>query len=93
MNYHLELQFEDGVSWLARIRRSNANSAPPVLRDVIIRSEVAMLQFLETTGVLSPKVFVVALEGDVGNSVGIGYILLEKMRGKALRWSSLESNK
>jgi hypothetical protein len=29
MNYHIEVKFEDGISWLARIRRFNATSPPP----------------------------------------------------------------
>ena len=46
MNYHIEVTFEDGVKWIARIRRSNAASPPAVLRDYILKSEVASLQFL-----------------------------------------------
>ncbi|BCS29694.1 uncharacterized protein APUU_71264A [Aspergillus puulaauensis] len=46
MNYHIEIRFQDGISWLARIRRLNATSPPPDLRAYIMRSEVATLQFL-----------------------------------------------
>jgi aminoglycoside phosphotransferase (APT) family kinase protein len=86
MNYHVEIRFEDGVNWLARIRRSNATSPPPDLRDHIIRSEVATLQFLEKTGVPTPRIFDFNFERKE-NPIGVGYILMEKMPGKALRWS------
>lgn len=68
MNYHVQLQFADGVTWLAHIRRFNATS-PPHLRDYILQSEVATLHFLERTDVPAPKVFDFALEGE-NNPVG-----------------------
>ncbi|OKL63650.1 hypothetical protein UA08_00075 [Talaromyces atroroseus] len=61
MNYHIEIQFEDGVSWLARIRRVNVTSPPPNLRAHIMRSEIATLQFLRKTNVPAPKVLVMTL--------------------------------
>ncbi|KAF3482194.1 uncharacterized protein GIQ15_04953 [Arthroderma uncinatum] len=57
MNYHVELRFDDGVSWIARIRRWNATSPPPKLRDAIIASEVYTLKFLEHLNIPTPKVF------------------------------------
>ncbi|KAL1841724.1 hypothetical protein VTK73DRAFT_3398 [Phialemonium thermophilum] len=86
MNYHVEVAFDDGVRWMARIRRSNATSPPPALRDYILQSEVATLRFLERTSVPSPCVFDFALEG-ADNAVGVGYILMEKLPGKSLRWA------
>ncbi|PWY78928.1 hypothetical protein BO83DRAFT_461149 [Aspergillus eucalypticola CBS 122712] len=83
MNYHIEILFADGARWLARIRRSNATSPPPGLRDYIMRSEVATLQFLGKTKIPVPKVFDYALEGQT--PVGVGYILMEKIPGKSLR--------
>ncbi|KAJ5569827.1 uncharacterized protein N7459_009257 [Penicillium hispanicum] len=85
MNYHIEILFEDGISWLARIRRFNATSPPPELRDYIMRSEVSTLQFLSETKVPAPKVF--DFNFDESNPVGVGYILMEKMPGTSLRWS------
>lgn len=88
MNYHVEIKFENGSVWLARIRRYNATSPPPALRDYIIQSEVATLKFLERTGVPAPMVFDFALESyGLENPVGVGYILMEKLPGKSLRWS------
>lgn len=90
MNYHVEVRFDDGITWIARIRRLNATSPPPALRDYIIQSEVATLLFLEEqTGgaVPAPKVYDFALEQQPGNAVGVGFILMEKLPGKSLRWS------
>ena len=85
MNYHIEIQFEDGISWLARIRRSNATSPPSDLQGYIMCSEVATLQFLRKTRVPAPKVFDYSFDGE--SPIGVGYILMEKMTGKSLRWS------
>ncbi|KAJ6442415.1 parp domain-containing protein [Purpureocillium lavendulum] len=87
MNYHIELRFKDGVVWIARIRRFNATSPPAPLRDYIVRSEVATLRFLEQTAVPAPKVHEFALEGP-DNPVGVGFILMDKMPGRSLRWST-----
>ncbi|KAF4448495.1 Protein kinase-like domain protein [Fusarium austroafricanum] len=86
MNYHIEVRFSDGITWIARIRRFNATSPPPALRDYIIRSEVATLKFLEKTNVPAPKVYDFALE-EPDNPVGVGFILMEKLPGKSLLWS------
>lgn len=85
MNYHIELRFEDGVIWIARVRRFNATSPPSALRDYIISSEVATLKFLEKTQIPAPNVHDFALEG-ADNPVGVGFILMDKLPGKSLRW-------
>jgi aminoglycoside phosphotransferase (APT) family kinase protein len=85
MNYHIEILFEDGISWLARIRRFNATSPPPELRDYILGSEVLTLQFLSKIKVPIPTVF--DFNPDDSNPVGVSYILMEKLSGKSLRWS------
>ncbi|CAG7936916.1 unnamed protein product [Penicillium olsonii] len=85
MNYHIEILFEDGISWLARIRRFNATSPPPELRDYILGSEFSTLQFLSKTKVPVPTVF--DFNPDESNPVGVGYIMMEKLPGKPLRWS------
>lgn len=90
MNYHIEIVFEDGVRWLARIRRLNATSPPPELRNYIMKSEVATLKYLETTAVLALKLFNYAFEGD-GNPIRDGYMLIEKLPGTSLRWSTASS--
>ncbi|KAL9083859.1 MAG: hypothetical protein Q9159_005535 [Coniocarpon cinnabarinum] len=87
MNYHVEILFDDGVTWLARIRRYNTSCPPPKIRDYMIQSEVATLRFLEKTKVPVPKVYDFALEHH-SHSIGVGYILMEKLPGKPLSWSS-----
>lgn len=82
MNYHIEVQFADGVNWLARIRRCNATSAPPELRNYILRSEIATLQWLSRTNIPVPKVFDFNL--DESNPVGVAYILMEKVPGHSV---------
>ncbi|KAH8434297.1 uncharacterized protein LDX57_011937 [Aspergillus melleus] len=72
MNYHIEIEFEDGVCWMARIRRVNATSPSPELRTFIMQSEVATLKFLSKTKIPAPRVF--HYDFDPGNPVGVGYI-------------------
>ncbi|GAB0135247.1 hypothetical protein EsDP_00003592 [Epichloe bromicola] len=87
MNYHIEVRFEDGIVWIARIRRRNATSPPAALRDYIIQSEVATLMLLKHTKVPAPEVYDFALETP-NNTVGVGYILMQKLPGKSLGWST-----
>ncbi|KAJ5946821.1 hypothetical protein N7454_003660 [Penicillium verhagenii] len=85
MNFHIKIQFEDGITWLARIRRANATSPPVALRDYILRSEVSTLQFLSGIKVPAPKVK--DFNSCESNSVGVRYILMEKLPGRSMRWS------
>lgn len=84
MNYHVEICFDDGVKWIARIRRFNTTSPPLALRDYIFRIELAILNVLESINIPALRVFDFALE-DESNPVGVGYILMEKLGGKSLR--------
>ncbi|KAJ5716070.1 hypothetical protein N7493_007981 [Penicillium malachiteum] len=79
MNYHLEIQFGDGVIWIVRIRRSNAASPPSELQSYILQSEVATLKFLSNINIPTPQVY--HYETDENNPVGVPYILMEKMPG------------
>ncbi|KDQ15742.1 hypothetical protein BOTBODRAFT_31627 [Botryobasidium botryosum FD-172 SS1] len=85
MNVHLTLQFEDGISWIARIRRINASSPPPAVCARIIESEAATLRFLANTGVPVPRAHDFGIEGPA-NRVGVGYILMDKLEGVPLQW-------
>ncbi|KAI1806889.1 hypothetical protein F4811DRAFT_508491 [Daldinia bambusicola] len=87
MNYHIEICFDDGIKWIARVCRFNATSSPTSLRNYIIQSEVATLKFLERTSVPVPKVFDFVLDNS-DCPVGVGYILMEKLDGKSLKWSN-----
>ncbi len=82
VNYHIELRFEDGVNWIARIKRRNASIPPAAVREYMIRSEAATYRFLEKTDVPASKVFDFVVGSD--NPVGIGYILTEMIPGRPL---------
>jgi len=88
-NYHIEVLFADGVSWLCRVQRQNAESPPLDIRNRVLLSEAATLKFLSTTFVPVPKVYDVSVEGP-GNEVGVGYILMEKVDGHPLDWYDLD---
>ncbi|KAG6064624.1 hypothetical protein E4U33_006073 [Claviceps sp. LM78 group G4] len=89
LNCHAEIKFEDGVVWLARIRILSAIAPPPEERDYILQSEVTTMQFLERhTRVPCPRVFDWACESDPTNTIGVGYILMEKLTGTSLDWQS-----
>ncbi|KAH7322687.1 hypothetical protein B0I35DRAFT_450033 [Stachybotrys elegans] len=86
-NCHAEIVFEDGVVWLVRFRLSSPISPPPEVRDYVLQSEAATMQFLEHhTNIPSPKVFDWACESDSSNTTGVGYILMESMPGMPLDW-------
>ncbi|KAK4652327.1 hypothetical protein QC762_610150 [Podospora pseudocomata] len=82
-NYHLDVEFEDGVTWIARIRQPNTTPLP--VRNYMIKSEAATLGFLEKTEVPAPRVFDYRLDGP-DNPVGVGYIFMDKLPGVPLRW-------
>ncbi|KAK8008292.1 hypothetical protein PG991_010843 [Apiospora marii] len=89
-NCHAVLEFEDGVKWIARFRPEQVTSPPPAVRDYILRSEVATMLFLQERcpGVPSPEVYDWACEADPENEIGLGYILMQKMEGKVLKWET-----
>ena len=83
INLHLELVFDDGLSWMARLKRRNTSTLPAAVQPYLIRSEVATYSFLrKETKVPVPEVFAYALDSD--NPVGTGYILMETIKGKNL---------
>ncbi|KAI0172481.1 hypothetical protein GGR52DRAFT_409180 [Hypoxylon sp. FL1284] len=89
-NCHAEITFQDNVKWLARFRLANISSPPQEVRDYILASEVASMDFLHRhTSIPSPKVFDWARESDPSNPLGqVGYILMEKMEGRPLDWQA-----
>lgn len=80
VNLHLELQFDNGVQWIARIKRQNATTQTKPVQNLIIGSEVAMYRFLNTALVPVPTVFSFCASAD--NTVGVPYILMEKILGR-----------
>ncbi|KAG6153261.1 hypothetical protein E4U37_003076 [Claviceps purpurea] len=82
INCHADIVFEDGVVWLARFRILSVIAPPPDVRDYVLQS-------LERhTRVPSPRVFDWACESDPTNTIGVGYILMEKLNGTPLHWQS-----
>jgi len=88
MNLHLRIIFNDGLIWLARIRRVNATSPPSALQDYILESEIATLEVLEKTSLPTPKVWG-WMTGE-GSLAGVSYIFMQHMPGKVLDWSSID---
>ncbi|KAG6096024.1 hypothetical protein E4U14_008077 [Claviceps sp. LM454 group G7] len=87
LNCHVDITFEDGVVWLARFRILSVIAPPPEVRDYVLQSEATTMQFLERhTRVPSPRVFDWACESDPTNTIGVGYILMEKLDGTSLNW-------
>ncbi|KAG6063242.1 hypothetical protein E4U32_001451 [Claviceps aff. humidiphila group G2b] len=87
LNCHVDITFEDGVVWLARFRILSVIAPPPEVRDYTLQSEATTMQFLERhTRVPSPRVFDWACESDPTNTIGVGYILMEKLDGTSLNW-------
>lgn len=86
-NCHADVVFADGVVWLARFRLCSPISPPLEVRDYVLRSEAATMEFLQRhTRIPSPRVFDWACESDPANTVGVGYILMEKLQGAPLDW-------
>ncbi len=84
-NCHLDIEFVDGVTWLARIRLDDPLLPPPAVQAQIFLSEVGTLQFLANTAVPAPQVYAYELESPE-NAVGTSYVLMEKLPGKPLDW-------
>lgn len=89
-NCHIDIEFEDGTVWLARICLDDPLLPPKLTRMHIFTSEVATLRFLEKTGVPAPKVYAYAAESG-SNLVGASYMLMEKLPGAPLRWDKATS--
>ncbi|POR35275.1 Uncharacterized protein TPAR_04528 [Tolypocladium paradoxum] len=87
-NCHVEITFQDNVRWLARFRLTRTSSPPREVRDYILRSEAATMIYLQQhTRIPTPRIFDWACESDPRNSLGAGYILMEKLDGKPLDWN------
>ena len=89
-NCHLDIEFEDGIVWLARIRVDDPLLPPKPIQNYIFMSEIATLRFLEKIGVPAPKVYAYAAESSA-NPVGVSYLLMEKLPGVPLQWDDATS--
>jgi hypothetical protein len=88
MNIHLPITFEDGVKWLARIRRTNVTSPPPQLQTYTLKSETATLRFLETLNIPTSRVWDYSVAREI-SPAGVSYILMDYMPGTVLDWSRI----
>ncbi|EXJ78033.1 hypothetical protein A1O3_09193 [Capronia epimyces CBS 606.96] len=89
-NCHLDIEFEDGTVWLARIRLDDPLLPPKPTQEYIFMSEMATLKFLEKTGVPAPKVYAYAADSII-NPVRASYALMEKLPGVPLEWDEATS--
>ncbi len=81
INYLVELIFDDGVTWYARIpkpwRSFDANA--------VMNSEVSAYRYLKrNTRIPVPEVYHFAYDTDIDNAVGVSYMLIEKLPGHSL---------
>lgn len=83
-NCHLDVQFEDGTVWIARLRLEEPTVLPRETQEKILASEVATLHFLARTNLPTPRVFYHSLEP---SKIGCPFMLMEKMAGSPLQWS------
>lgn len=84
-NCHVDVGFDDGHIWIARIRLDDPTLPPESVQNHVFRSEVSTLKFLENAAVPAPAVYYDQLKGP-NNSVGASFILMENIRGNALDW-------
>jgi len=82
MHIHLQLIYEDGTVWLARILRETYTSFSDELSNQILLSECATLRWLESLDVPTPRLHGYGLRGDPRNEVGVAYIIIDKLPGQ-----------
>ncbi len=89
-NCNLDVQFEDGVVWLARIRLDDPLLPPKPTQAYIFLSKVFTLKQLESIDVPTPKVFHFETESRE-NLVGVPFLFMEKIKGAPLEWNMTTS--
>ena len=89
-NCNVDVEFQDGIVWLARIRLDDPSLAPKPIQAYVFLSEVFTLKYLGNIGIPVPEVFHYKTESS-GNPVGVPFLLMEKLKGAALDWNSTTS--
>ncbi|KAL1894182.1 hypothetical protein Sste5346_005968 [Sporothrix stenoceras] len=82
-NAHVDFCFEDGVTWLTRLRPDDSLLPPAAVRKRVIESGVATLEFLERTKMPALKVYAWSSSS---SDIGTPYVLMEKLSGRPLDW-------
>ena len=89
-NLHVDLVFEDGVTWIARLRLEGPFVPPKLTRDAIVKSEVATLNFLAKTTVPVSRVHSYTLSSSL-DRVGVPYMFMDKLPGAPLYYDKLDN--
>jgi len=84
-NCNLDICFDDGVVWTARLRLEEPTVLPQDAQTAISMSEVETLKFLAEINILVPKVFHHSFDEI---EIGTPFVLMEKLPGKPLDWSN-----
>lgn len=85
-NLRVDVTFEDRVVWIARFRlfKINLPSDEKVNFDQV--SEVATYRLQQKISIPVPIIHDFAQDGEVNNSVRVGYNLMEKLLRKPMNW-------
>ncbi|KAI9679958.1 MAG: hypothetical protein M1817_004973 [Caeruleum heppii] len=89
-NCHLDVVFQDGVVWLARVRLDDPTLPPRLVQNYIFLSEVHTLRWLERVDIPTPKVFHYEFQPQA-SPVGVPFVLMEKLKGSPLQWDRASS--
>ncbi|KAH0290287.1 hypothetical protein M436DRAFT_74137 [Aureobasidium namibiae CBS 147.97] len=82
-NCNLDICFDGGVVWIARLRFEESTVLPQDAQMTISTSEVETLKFLAQTNIRVPKVFHHSFDNI---EIGTPFVLMEKLPGKPLDW-------
>jgi aminoglycoside phosphotransferase (APT) family kinase protein len=82
-NCNLDIRFDDGIVWIARLRFEEPTVLPHDAQANISMSEVETLKFLARTSIRVPEVFHHSFDE---SEIGTPYMLMEKLPGKPLQW-------
>ncbi|KAK2807723.1 hypothetical protein FQN51_000161 [Onygenales sp. PD_10] len=85
---HIDINFQDGEVWNARIRLRHGALPPLPVQKYIFLSEMFTLKFLQKTRVPAPEVCHFGWVDSPDNPLGVSYVLLKKIKGRRLQWET-----